>query len=267
MFYENYPEGYHMGKICDHPFPPHLHELVEIICLTEGKMDMRIGNILYQLLPGDIAIAFPHVPHSYEYVSEDAKGLALIFYPSCITEFETKFLHYSPQIPFLSQPSPAQEIKELVQQMIKSEGEASKHLQLGYLHLFLCHLFHILPLKPMQEAIQHGLYYQILQYISSHYTEPLSLESTAKALGISAIHLSHIFSQRLHVNFRQYINSLRVNYSCQLLRDPNCTISQVAYLCGFGNPRTFHRAFLSHCQMTPKEYRKQFFVNNSLEET
>jgi len=259
MFFESYPAGYHMGAICDHPFPPHLHELVEIICLTEGKLDMRIGDTLHQLHPGDIGISFPYIPHSYESVSLDAKGLSLIFYPSCISEFESLFLQYYPETPFLSLPEPNQEIKRLIEQMILSDREDKKHLKLGFMHLFLCHLFPHLSLKPVQESAHRSLYYQILHYISSHYTEPLSLESTAKALGISAIHLSHIFSQRLHINFRQYINSLRINYACQLLRDPQYSISQVSYLCGFGNPRTFHRAFLTHCNMPPKEYRKQFY--------
>ena len=97
--------------------------------------------------------------------------------------------------------------------------------------------------------------YQVLQYISEHFTEPLTLESTARALGISRIHLSHIFSQQLHINFRQYINTLRIDRAQTLLRDPAYSISQIAYQCGYGNQRTFHRAFLSQCGMTPNSFR------------
>lgn len=116
-----------------------------------------------------------------------------------------------------------------------------------------------LPLSPIEKQIQtsqgYRLSYQILHYISEHFTEPLTLESTAHALGISRIHLSHIFSQQLHVNFRQHISTLRIDRACKHLRDPSNTVSQVAYLCGYSNPRTFHRAFLSQCGMPPKQYR------------
>ena len=30
------------------------------------------------------------------------------------------------------------------------------------------------------------------------------------------------------------------------------------YLCGYGNPRTFHRAFLAQCGMPPKQYRTRY---------
>ncbi|MBO5502063.1 MAG: AraC family transcriptional regulator, partial [Clostridia bacterium] len=35
-------------------------------------------------------------------------------------------------------------------------------------------------------------------------------------------------------------------------------ISQIVYLCGYGNPRTFHRAFLAQCGMPPKQYRTRY---------
>ena len=114
----------------------------------------------------------------------------------------------------------------------------------------------------MDKRARTGMSFQVLQYISEHFTEPLTLETTARALGISRIHLSHIFSQQLKINFRQYINTLRIDRACALLRDPSYTISQIVYLCGYGNPRTFHRAFLSIHNMTPKEYRARFFKSS-----
>ena len=121
----------------------------------------------------------------------------------------------------------------------------------------MSYLFSCIRLKQVDKHVQSGLSYQVLHYISEHFTEPLSLETTARALGISRIHLSHIFSQQLRINFRQYINTLRIDRACYLLRDPNYNISQIAYLCGYGNPRTFHRAFLAQCQMPPKQYRQK----------
>ena len=109
----------------------------------------------------------------------------------------------------------------------------------------------------------------MLQYISEHFTEPLTLESTAHALGISRIHLSHIFSQQLHINFRQYINTLRIDRAKTLLHDPSNSISQIAYLCGYGNQRTFHRAFLTQCSITPNQYRANVIAQaaNQLDRT
>lgn len=109
----------------------------------------------------------------------------------------------------------------------------------------------------MDRLTQFGMSFQVLQCISEHFTEPLTLESTAHALGISRIHLSHIFSQQLRINFRQYINTLRIDRARTLLRNPTYSISQIAYQCGYGNQQTFHRAFLSQCGMTPNAFRTE----------
>ena len=255
VFYERRSENVFAGYICDHPFPAHVHDVVEIVCLTAGCMEMTIGQRKCCLHAGDIAIAFPSVAHSYDMVSEDARGLTLIFLPDTISEFTTRFRSNLPEDPFLKEAGKTLELGYIISQMLKLCLQDDSPLKLGYLHIFLSYLFCCMSLKPLNTHVQSGLAYQVLHYISAHFTEPLSLESTAHAMGISRTHLSHIFSQQLRINFRQYINTLRIDKACMLLRDPAYSVSQVSDLCGFSNPRTFHRAFLAQCHMPPNQYR------------
>jgi len=255
VFYEQRMENLFIGPICDHPFPAHVHEPVEIVCITQGEMNMMIAGKTYQVCRGDIIIAFPTVTHSYEYVSPDADGLTLIFQPDTIGEFSGTFRTSQPACPVLKVSERPLELDGLISKMKEVSKLESSPLKLGCLHLFLAYLLSSLTLKPITDRLQFGLYHQALHYISEHFTEPLSLESTARSLGISRIHLSHIFSQQLHINFRDYINSLRIDRACSLLRDPFYSISQIAYLCGYGNPRTFHRAFLLKRGMPPNRFR------------
>ena len=256
VFYEQRTETFFVGKICDHPFPAHVHDVVEIVCLQTGSMEMRIDNKPLLLLPGDIAIAFPTVPHSYDFVSEDASGLSMIFLPDTVMDFYHTFRTMQPLHPvFLNQDKPP-ELNSIIRSLQQLSGKASTSpLLLGYLHLFLSYLLTTLPLMSRSRNPHSTLTDQVLQYISEHFTEPLTLESTAYALGISRIHLSHIFSQQLHINFRQYINTLRIDRARSLLRNPSYSISQIAYQCGYGNQRTFHRAFLAQCGMPPNQFR------------
>lgn len=255
IFYEQRSENQFADLICDHPFPSHVHDPVEIVCPTAGTLGMTISGAAYQLFPGDVAVIFPSLAHSYDYVSPDVQGLTLIFLPDTISEFTCAFRSMVPTSPLLSASSKPPELDTIIRNLIKLSRQDKHSLQTGYLHLFLSYLFTVLPLQPLQRQIQSDLSYQVLHYISEHFTEPLSLESTAHALGISRIHLSHIFSQQLHTNFRQYINTLRINYARNLLRDPGNSISQVSFLCGYSNPRTFHRAFLAQCGMPPNRFR------------
>lgn len=256
LFYEQRNEDVFVGGICEYPFPSHVHDVVEIVCLLTGSAEMTIAEKKQLLLPGDIAVIFPVIPHSYDDVSEDASGLTLIFSPDTIVEFYHTFRTMKPIHPLLPGSEQPPELKSIISGFYKLSLQDQKSpLQLGYLHLFLSYLFSCLPLNPMDKHSYPGLSFQVLQYISEHFTEPLTLESLSHALGISRIHLSHIFSQQLHINFRQYINTLRIDRARALLRNPAYSISQIAYLCGYGNQRTFHRAFLSQCGMPPNQFR------------
>ncbi|MBP3542577.1 MAG: helix-turn-helix domain-containing protein [Clostridia bacterium] len=257
IFYEHRAEEAYMGVICDHPFPSHVHDATEIVYLTADSATMSIADKRYQLFPGDLAIAFPNIPHSYDEISEDAEGICMIFAPDTIAEFSQTFRTAIPESPFLAPAAQAAGLRGITRQIQGLSSDELAPLKLGYLHIFLCYLFTCLPLLPLEKRAQSALTYQALQYISEHFTEPISLESAAHALGISRIHLSHLFSQQLHINFRHYINTLRIDRACTLLQDPSYSISQVAYQCGYGNPRTFHRAFIAQFGVPPNQYRSQ----------
>lgn len=256
IFYEQRTENVFAGFICDHPFPAHVHDAVEIVCLLHGSVEMTVGGKSLLLLPGDIAAVFPVIPHSYDRVSPDAEGLTLMFSPDTIIEFYHSFRTMRPVSALLPAAQIAPELSAIAlgfQQL--SQKSPSSPLKLGYLHLFLSYLFTCLSLRPLDKSAQSGLSFQVLQYISEHFTEPLTLETTARALGVSRIHLSHLFSQHLHINFRQYINTLRIDRAQLLLRNPAYSVSQIAYQCGYGNQRTFHRAFMAQCGMPPSQFR------------
>lgn len=259
LFYEKRDQTVFIGPICDHPFPPHVHDMVEILCLLSGDLKISVAAQSYSLKVGDIIVAFPSVPHSYDAVSEDARGLCFIFSPETIGEFSHTFRTMLPVNPLIEKSRQSSEIESLIKALTGIACQENSPLKLGYLHLFLSCLFTCIPLHPMDKNIHLSLSHQALNYISEHYTEPLSLESTSRALGISRIHLSHVFSQQLKINFRQYINTLRINHACTLLQNASYSISEISYMCGYENPRTFHRAFLSICQTTPKKYRRRLF--------
>ncbi len=256
FFYETKNVGDFIGPICETPYPAHVHEVVEIVCLTKGRLEMTIGGEKIVFAPGDIAAAFPTVPHSYDVVSPDVDGLAMIFRHDSIAEFSTPFRNMAPVSPVVRKEQQPAMMENLIANLQKIGQKETSPLRLGYMHLFLSVLFVCMPLKAVDKPTYTGLTYQVLHYISEHFTEPLTLESTSRALGISRIHLSHIFSQQLRINFRQHINSLRVNYAQTLLMDPNYSISQIVYLCGYGNPRTFNRAFIAQCGVTPGQFRQ-----------
>ena len=256
-FYEFDRDGhgindYFAGDVCDHPFPAHMHDAVEIIYVLNGSMEVTVGGKRVVLLPGDTAIAFPGVVHSYDAVSDDIKGIMIMFLPGIIDEYNMPLRTMRPTDPAIKLINRHPDMDTAIR---RAAELTEPRLKIAYLHVVLACVINCLDLVPAEKQQVAKLTDKVLQYVSNHFTEALSLDNTAEALGISRIYLSHIFSQQLHINFRQYINTLRINRACKLMRDPSYSITQIAFMCGYENQRTFHRAFLDQCGMKPNEYR------------
>lgn len=257
-YYEKPHGDIFVGDICKGYFPLHIHEVVEIVVILEGNLVLNLNGEERMLLPGDCAIAFPETVHGYEHASENAQGLCLALVPNAINEFNTTFHTMKPVSPVIRIAEDDEEMHYVIRKLKEiSDNQSSDQMILAYMHLFLACLFTRMPLQPQPKAVEKGLIYEVLEYISGNFQKELSLESTAHALGISSSHLSHLFSQQLHINFRRYLNVIRIEHACLLLQDPHYSIAEIASECGYECSRTFHRAFMEEYKMKPNEYRAQ----------
>lgn len=85
----------------------------------------------------------------------------------------------------------------------------------------------------------------------------LSLESLSRKVKIPKHHLTQLFNMKINQTFYQYINSYRINYSCQLLLDePETNLEEIAFKSGFNSKVTFNRYFKNLMECTPSEYRQ-----------
>ena len=95
----------------------------------------------------------------------------------------------------------------------------------------------------------------ILDYCVEHYRESVTISAIAAALNLSESYVSHIFSDRLLISFRGYINSMRIHEAMRLIEEGKLSYTEIAYETGFGTIRTFNRAFSAHAGCTPSEYK------------
>jgi AraC-like DNA-binding protein len=88
----------------------------------------------------------------------------------------------------------------------------------------------------------------------------LSLPDLAKSLGISVHQLSELLNVHLGLSFYDYINSRRLEYASNLLKNPDChlRILDIAFEAGFNNKNSFYRAFKENFGFTPNQYRERF---------
>ena len=68
-FKETKEEVYAAQRVSKH-VSPHLHNALEIVCVTEGTLEMGVGQELYHMEKGDIGFVFSDIIHHYQVLSE-----------------------------------------------------------------------------------------------------------------------------------------------------------------------------------------------------
>ena len=256
-FYESRSESLFVGIMTRYPFPLHVHEIVEMACVLEGSCTMQIDGASYVLNPGDIAVAFPLVPHSFDELSPDCRGFSAFFLADTIAEYSGTFHTMLPVEPVLRADRVDPEAGQAIDRLMSVPLEEPFPARLAYLHLLLAGVLPRLDLRPTGAYNERGLAYRVVKYIYDHAFEDVTLESAARGLGVSESHLSHLFSRQFHINFRRFINAIRIDKAKMLMRDPYMTLTAVCYNCGYENMRTFRRAFVRETGVLPSEYLQE----------
>ncbi|MFD2117551.1 helix-turn-helix transcriptional regulator [Paenibacillus yanchengensis] len=97
---------------------------------------------------------------------------------------------------------------------------------------------------------------QIYIYIHKHFDRDLSLTDIADHFNLSESYVSKLLKNTLNINFKQYVNTLKVNRAKELLMQQTYKVHEVATIVGCNNTNTFIRIFKQYEGISPGEYMK-----------
>lgn len=96
----------------------------------------------------------------------------------------------------------------------------------------------------------------VMEYISKHLTDRITIETLCAITGTSRSHLSYIFKAETGFSIVDYINRQRVAASCGMLRSTDLPVIDIALSCGFSDQSYFNRIFRSIKGVSPSRYRR-----------
>ncbi len=96
---------------------------------------------------------------------------------------------------------------------------------------------------------------EIVEYLTHHPAEKLSVQAVCKRFGISQATLNRMFRSYTQMSYSSYLTDMRIQIAQKLLRsNPESYIKDVAAAVGYGDQFYFSRIFRTVTGMSPSEY-------------
>ena len=95
-----------------------------------------------------------------------------------------------------------------------------------------------------------------LEHLYANYNKEHPVEDVAALCGYSKTNFCKIFKNITGTTFHSFLNSYRIKIACDLLRETNLPLDDIAAQVGFSDAKTLCRIFKSDTGITPGEFRK-----------
>jgi len=243
------PNFFEVSEQTNHNFPLHCHYSFEFVLALSGNILIEKERETYSLKRGDAIAIMPLEKHNC-HTPQSSKIIYFQISPKLISNWDMFFGSKTPKNPTCKFSE--KETEELLREMRESDGSV---IGINYLFFKVMNMF-MKNNKLVSHYMQDDICLDALLYISKNFADNINLKDVASALGVSYVYLSRIFAKKINFRFVDCINSFRIQKALSLLANPDKSIGEICFECGFGSIRQFNRVFLDTMSCTPKEYKK-----------
>lgn len=239
----------------------HWHRSIEVFAVFAGSLRFYLNDEEHPLQQGQFMIVNSNEIHSIN--APVPNHTVVIQIPlKCFENYYTgeQYIRFTHQ--FREQD---QQILELIQEMYRAYQDKLQGYELQVQSLFYKMLYFMVTsyreLNVDSDMLKRNKKLNrlstITSYIKDNYMTDLSLENLAKIFGYSPTYLSRMFQKYANINYKTYLQSVRVEHGFQELTTTDHTVSEVAMNNGFPNSKAFSKAYQEKYGLLPSEYRKQ----------
>ena len=94
-------------------------------------------------------------------------------------------------------------------------------------------------------------------FVKENYANQISVVDVAEHVQLSANYLGKLFKEYEDINISDYINKVRIEKACVLIKTTHQKNYQIAYAVGYNDPNYFSVVFKRVTGINPKEYREK----------
>ena len=106
------------------------------------------------------------------------------------------------------------------------------------------------------EEVVDPMLERVMQFIQEHISDSdIGVGDMASAAAISRSGLQRKLKKTMGITPQDLLREARIKHACQLLRSSSKTVAEVAYACGFSDPKYFSRCFKQSTGQSPTEFK------------
>ncbi|MBQ8528731.1 MAG: helix-turn-helix domain-containing protein [Clostridia bacterium] len=234
---------------------PHYHSSLEIFIVVRGEYYVYVNGERRKLTAGDIAFVdgfTPHTSGSTELVEGTLVYVAIVS-PDYLRGVD--WLEKQTLPPFIPSHGGIEDITKLCELSYRIFGGddrcsgADEEMKRGFASLLLGALRSYCRPTARERDRSAEVTVEIMKYIGEHYAEDINLSTLAERFGYEKTYLSRVLNKTLNMNFREYLNRVRISAVKRLrAAEPHTSLYRLAEECGFKSENTFYRAYKRYIQ-------------------
>ncbi len=246
----------------------HFHNYLEVGYCYHGRGRLIIEDRVYRYGDGMFSVIPANIPHTtisdpgnickWEFLFIDSDKFIKnemsrgAFADTMIKNVNSRGTLKSAE----NHPVTADVIRDIIREC-REQGMLYRESIKGYLYSFFIEVMRLNEererknsKKPLNRYVREAI-----EYVKSNYSEDLHVADVAESCGLSESHFRRLFEETMHMKPADYVNLIRVESACELLRQTDLSVEQISSRVGYPIPSTFNRNFKSITGMTPVKYR------------
>ncbi|MDQ8737896.1 AraC family transcriptional regulator [Paenibacillus sp. LHD-38] len=233
--------------------------LYQWIQVVEGEGELRVEGKTFRVKEGMAMLLLKGIAHEYYAVSPSWIVDWVVFDGHQVEAFLKRTAGISSSgVLFISRPevfsAKIQSILDIEQRDAPLMGVQCSNI----IYAVLTYILQYTSTQPNNSASNLNIRLKpLFHYIEQNIAQPLTLEDMAAITDYTPQHLCTVFKKTTGIRIFQYINSVRIKKSKELLlQHPHMQVKEIASLTGFEDVNYFCSVFKKHEQLSPSQFRK-----------
>jgi len=239
----------------------HSHDYFHLVDIIEGKMKFVLGDEEHILEKGDMVLVHKGVNHSFWNDNDET-----VYFN------EIKFTVLSQSVNKMLDVTEGKvihdEFASSLVSLIAGEYRLNCNLKDDAAQAALKTLIMHLTAEARRETQAEAgvidtsgfnkLSKRVIEYLTCHYPENLSLDEISEGVGITKNYLCNAFKNNTGITIIECLNMIRIRKAAEQIVYSDLPLSQVAQMCGYVSVSHFNRVFMRYMGLPPGQCRRAY---------